>query len=114
TTFGTFGLNTLFGEVKVSNTVVAGNLAQGGDGGPGGNGGNGLGGGVYNDTNETMTFTRSLIVANRARGGEGPGGSDGLGIGGGFNNRPPPDKSTTTLTLILRNHADEFDDCFGC
>jgi CSLREA domain-containing protein len=109
---GTFSLNTLFGEVKVSNTVVAGNLARGGDGGTGGAGGDGRGGGVYNDANETMTITRSLIVANRARGGEGS--SDGKGIGGGVYNLAPLDKFTTTLTLILGNHADEFEDCFGC
>jgi hypothetical protein len=115
---GTFGLGNplhpLFGKVEVSNTLVAGNLAQGGAGGTGGAGGDGLGGGVYNDTNETMTVTRSLIVANRARGGEGQGGSNGLGKGGGVYNLAPPDKFTTTLTLILGNHADDSEDCFGC
>jgi hypothetical protein len=60
--------------------LLAGNLAWGGAGGLGGDG---RGGGVYNDTKETMTFTRSLIVGNRARGGQGQGGSDGQGIGGG-------------------------------
>jgi hypothetical protein len=104
---GTFGLNALFGEVNLSNTVVAGNLVQGGDGGLGGAGGNGLGGGVYNDSNETMTVTRSLIVANRARGGEGQGGSDGLGIGGGVYNVKLGNNFLTTDTVILGNTADE-------
>jgi hypothetical protein len=61
-----------------------------------------------------MTVTRSLIVANRARGGKGKhGGSDGQGTGGGVYNLGP--FAFDMATVVANNHASTSDDdCFGC
>jgi hypothetical protein len=94
--------------------LLAGNLASGGAGSLGGDG---RGGGVYNDTKETMTFTRSLIVGNRARGGQGQGGSNGQGIGGGayFADGGIVCLDFFTETKVTGNTASnhQYDDIFG-
>ena len=106
---GTFGVSPLSGQVEVSNTLLAGNLASGGAGGLGGAGGDGRGGGVYNDTKETMTVTHSSIIFNLAVGGEGQGaGLDGQGIGGGVYCIGTFNYDSTTV--IKKNHASSSND----
>jgi hypothetical protein len=69
--------------LTVRHTLLAGNLARGGDGGPGGNGGDGLGGGLY-VSGTTVQVEHTHITANQAVGGSGgEGGHDGQGVVGG-------------------------------
>jgi hypothetical protein len=105
--------NDFGGTLTVSHTAVIRNVAEGGDGAAGGNGGDGQGGGVWNGIDSALELTRSWIVGNRARGGDaGAGGDAGDGTGGGIYNLGDIDRDARTL--IFGNHADLFDNCFGC
>ncbi len=81
------GLLVGFAQATVTNCILFGNVAQGGDteSGPGGNG---IGGGIENAYNSTLTVSNSLIVGNEAIAGRGgPGTSPvlaGVGMGGGI------------------------------
>ena len=47
-------------------TIVLGNLAQGGSAASGGTDGQGIGGGLYLATGSTTTLTQTLVVGNLA------------------------------------------------
>jgi hypothetical protein len=112
------GLGAAFsgpGTVSVRDSIVAGNLAQGGAAGPGGSGGNGLGGGLWNGTGSALDVIASLFALNRARGGEAAdSGSDGQGIGGGLYLAAGGSACIDANTAIIFNHAStSHDDVFG-
>jgi hypothetical protein len=75
-----------------TNNTVTGNIASGGDGGviTGpvlnliGPGGHGYGGGIFNNTNGTMTLTHLTLTGNAAVGGIGETNTMGVGLGGGI------------------------------
>src|SRR5262249_49920897 len=77
--------------LTLSDSVVAGNEAEGGagGGGGGGNGGDGLGGGLFNGrgpgpVSPPAKISTPAITANQSSGGAaGAGGVAGQGIGGG-------------------------------
>ncbi len=52
--------------VRLSDSLVIGNLAQGGGAGSGGTAGQGIGGGLYLATGSTTTLTTTIVVLNRA------------------------------------------------
>ncbi len=118
-------------DLKIVNSTVANNTAQGGAGGPGapgatvsgqtskapaafggGNGGNGEGGGIY-ATSGTLTTVNTTIAYNTAAGGAGGGiilitapiilAGNGLGQGGGVWTNTT---TTMTNTIIASNNAD--------
>jgi hypothetical protein len=98
---------------SVMRSLLADNLAIGGQGGSGGNGGNGYGGGAYNDATSSLTLRASTITKNHANGGDGGSGADdGDGVGGGIYNLGELDFDA--LTVISKNHAStSHDDIFG-
>ncbi len=101
-------------STAVADSLVADNVAQGGDGSAG-HGGNGLGGGLFNDAHSVLTVTGSTVTGNQADGGAGaPGFSDGQGIGGGLYIAAGADVYLDALTVISGNHAStNSDDVFG-
>jgi hypothetical protein len=112
------GLGAAFsgpGKLSISDSIVAGNLAQGGATDAGGNGGNGLGGGLWNDTGSSLSLVASVFALNRAQGGEArDGGSDGQSIGGGLYLAPGDSACIDVNTVIVFNHASTSnDDVFG-
>jgi hypothetical protein len=101
------GLANMFtATTNLAGSLVALNLALGGDGN---GGGNGLGGGAFDDDTSALALTESTVTENHANGGDGEyGGSDGQGIGGGVYNLGS--LGVDALTRILQNLASTDDD----
>ncbi len=57
--------------MTVTNSVITGNLAQGGSGAAGDTGGIASGGGINNDATFTATITNCVVLGNKAVGGAG-------------------------------------------
>jgi hypothetical protein len=98
-------------QLSLTNSTVAGNIAQGGSGSVTGKGGGGTanGGGVYSIANRTI-ITGSTLSGNKAIGGRASQGTDaGYGVGGGA---ALLDSSTVVNSTIALNSA-TGDGAFG-
>jgi hypothetical protein len=99
--------NNFLGVLHISNSILAGNLSQGGSTSVG-PGSNGVGGAISNSPLATLTVTDSTITGNQAIAGQGgPGVNDvpaGIGSGGGIDTSIV---STATVTdcVISGNRA---------
>ena len=92
------GIYNSYASPSLTNLIISGNTAQGGNGN-GGNGGNGFGGGMYNsDANPTLTNV--TISGNTAQGGSAAAfSSPGHGFGGGvYNNNANPTLTNVTIS----------------
>jgi hypothetical protein len=100
------GLSVLAGTADVSGSTLEKNLALGGDGGIGGNG---LGGGIFVESDASVSLTSSIVTQNHANGGSGTGGGgDGQGVGGGVYSLGVFAFDPTTV--IKKNHASTSND----
>ena len=61
------------GSMTVTNSVITGNLAQGGSGAAGNSGGIASGGGINNDASSSTTIANGFIASNKVVGGVGGG-----------------------------------------
>jgi hypothetical protein len=95
-------------------SLVADNLAQGGDGSAS-NGGNGLGGGIFVDPHAALTLKGDTVTGNQAIGGAGAAGlSNGKGQGGGICIATGGSACADDATVIEANFASTSnDDVFG-
>ena len=74
--------------------------------------GNGFGGGIFIETDASVSLTGSTITKNHANGGSGTGGgNDGQGIGGGVYALGALNFDVTTV--IKKNHASTSHDDIG-
>jgi hypothetical protein len=115
---GTFGggiENNFQGVLNISNSIISGNISQGGAvitrPGPGGMG---VGGGISNSPSATMKMQNCLVSANSAIGGAGNAGVNtqlapdqqaGYGFGGGIDVSNNQSSATITNSVITGNTA---------